>query len=462
MKRYFSLLPEILIFCLGAYFFIRELGVFPAAWGDDGLFMIVARNIAEGHGYTLDILGRSWAYPPMLGVGPTLILPSALAIKLFGFSVAVARVPQVLFGVGAIALLYVLARELDSRKSALLTTLLLVTLSAFVNTGKPVLGEIPGFFFLCAGLLCFQKIDTSISWAVGAGLLFGISIVTKITFGLVLPALGVAALFVLLQRNWTMFGRIVLGATIASTLFLAWRVVEAGSPGSLLGEFKFLFVEHESAGGSSLTYVWQNPSMLLRLPFLSYGVFLALGFLGTLKMMPRIHRTTAVLIWCLILLFTAYYLSSFGWYRHLLPAHLLLLLFVPAGAWSLLRTRFGTALLIVIAIAQAAWQFDHRGASTATTAAEAATIIERDFQQSPLIIRQAEVFVRLPRNPAWLFLTNPLLTARIPEEFSELTPEMRCYRVLQKLNDEEEQAHFGSLQKTAGSYFVIEPPADCR
>lgn len=463
MKRFLHWLPETLLLCLGAYFFIRELGSFPAAWGDDSLFMIVARSIAEGRGYVLEILGRPWAYPPILGVGPTLILPSALAIKLLGFSVAVARIPQVLFGMSTIALFYFLAKELDSRKSALLATLLLVTLSAFVNTGKPLLGEVPGFFFLCAGLLCFRRIERGhIGFAIGAGVLFGLAIVTKITYGLVLPALGVAAIFVLLQKNTSSFRRIVLATAIATALFFLWRLIEAGGLGALLGEFRFLFAENESTNGGTLTYVWQNPAMLLRLPFLSYGIFLALGFFGILKMLGRIDRSLAVLIWSLIFLFTAYFLASFGWYRHLLPAHLLLLLFVPAGAWSLLKGKFGTAFLITIAIVQAAWQFDHRGASTTATAAEAAAIIEREYQGKPLIIRQAEVFVRLPKNPHWLFLTNPLLTARIPEEFSALSPEMRCLPILQKLNEEEEQAHFGSLERIAGSYFVIEPPADCR
>src|SRR3989338_7740322 len=120
------------------FFFTRELGTFPAAWADDSLFMIVA----------LPILDRPWSSPYILGVGPTLLLPVALAIKLFGFSVAIARLPMLDFLCATAFCMYIFTNHIAGRNAARWTSALLISLSAFVNTGKPVLGEVPVFFFL--------------------------------------------------------------------------------------------------------------------------------------------------------------------------------------------------------------------------------------------------------------------------------------------------------------------------
>jgi len=53
-------LPEILLGALFLFFALRELGTFPAAWEDDGLFMTVARNLAEGWGFVLPVLDAAW------------------------------------------------------------------------------------------------------------------------------------------------------------------------------------------------------------------------------------------------------------------------------------------------------------------------------------------------------------------------------------------------------------------
>lgn len=129
-----SWLPEAFLALIALFFFVRELGTFPAAWGDDSLFMIVAREFAEGRGYMLPLLQQEWHYPYILGIGPTLILPVALTIKLLGFSVAAARIPMVIYLIGTCLCFYFFTRRIAGKPAAFWATLLLITLSAFVNT----------------------------------------------------------------------------------------------------------------------------------------------------------------------------------------------------------------------------------------------------------------------------------------------------------------------------------------
>ncbi len=136
LKQIRSLLPEAILLLFALYFSFRELGTFPAPWVDEGLFLQVARNIAAGRGYVLQVLTYQWPAPYILGVGPTLILPSAFTLWMFGDSVAAARAASagttVLVGIA----FYIYCRTISGRKNALFATALLVSLSAFINTGE--------------------------------------------------------------------------------------------------------------------------------------------------------------------------------------------------------------------------------------------------------------------------------------------------------------------------------------
>src|SRR3989344_7633290 len=135
-RRVWNILPECIIASAALFFFVRELGTFPAAWNDDSLFMIVAREYALGNGYTLPLLDRPWIYPYILQVVPMLTYPSAFFMKIQGLSIVAARIPMVLYLCGTTIIFYVLTKKIAGRPSACFATALLVSLSAFVNTGK--------------------------------------------------------------------------------------------------------------------------------------------------------------------------------------------------------------------------------------------------------------------------------------------------------------------------------------
>ena len=438
------------------FFFTRELGTFPAAWADDSLFMIVARSIAEGKGYALPILDRTWSYPYILGVGPTLLLPVALAIKLFGFSVAVARLPMLDFLCATAFCTYIFTNHIAGRNAARWTSALLISLSAFVNTGKPVLGEVPGFFFLLLGLLTLQWKPRGSLWGSLAGICFGLAVLTKITYGLVFPAIGVAWAASALRRDRKNSFHLAIVGILAVTVYLPWRLLELLSQPGLLKDFLFLWGKNEEHAAVPFSFLLSHPTALFRIPFLVFGLFFFLGSIGFWKLRPRLSFSLQIFLPTLIALFVLYFGSSFLWYRHLLPAHILLLPFVPAGAMAL-RVLPGVAILLSLTIAQTWWQFDHRGASRSTEAQSVATVLTKQWQDRPLIIQQAEVYARLPENPRWLFLPNPLIVARLPSPFGEFSTTQQCLPVLRKVSKEERRSVAGRVEELAGRFVVMFP-----
>ncbi|PIQ76806.1 hypothetical protein COU78_00705 [Candidatus Peregrinibacteria bacterium CG10_big_fil_rev_8_21_14_0_10_49_24] len=447
-------LPEAGLLLLGTFFCFRELGTFPAAWTDDSLFMIVARQLAEGKGYTLPLLTNVWPYPYILAVGPPLLFPVALAIKLAGFSVEAARIPMVIYiGLSALTA-YVFTAKIADKNTARWSVALLLTLSTFINTGKTVMGEVPGFFFLLLGLLLLS--DTRRTWKkdVGIGLLFGLSVLAKLTYGLIYPALGMAWLVVAVRKDKKELLSLTSIGLVAVAVYAPWRLLEMSSFTGLSKDFAFL-LNAEEGGGFQILH--GHLELLLRSQYLYYGLMLLLGGIGLLHMRRKLSQSLFTILCTLVVLCTLYFLSSFGWYRHLLPAHLLLIPFVVIGTVSVLPKRLASALLLFFVLGQSYWQLNHRGSSRSPAAAEGAAYVQEHLQDTKLIVQIAPIFVRLPSNPNWLFLTNPTLTSRLPSELVTLTEEQQCYWWVRGRQPQDPE----DLQ-TVGRKYVLAPPAkDC-
>jgi len=464
-------LPELCVGIILLFFTYRELGTFPAAWADDSLFMIVARSLAEGRGYALPILESPWHFPYTLNIGPPLILPVALFIKLFGFSVSIARIPMTLFLMGTVTAFYFFTKHITNRITACWSTILLVTLSAFVNNGKPVLGEVPGLFFLLLGLLALLRIERQWKWTLWSGMFFGLALLTKITYGLILPALGIAWLVALRRKEWNTLKKITLVGCLTVLLYLPWRFVELNSQPGLLSDFLFLWGQSNQESAAPFSHLFSHPDTLTRLPFLAYGTFLLLGGIGLWNIRKNLHHVAGSTLATLIILFTIYFLSSFGWYRHLLPAHFLLLPFVPIGLETTLslcswKTQIKKPLIALILsgiiLLQGWWQLDHRGASRSTEAEDVAHALQKGFTEEPMVIQQAEVFVQLPYNRHWFFLTNPKITERLPETVVQYSDTTRCLPVLLKLSEQSVQDWNDRITHVSGRYYLVElPDASC-
>ncbi|MDD5026162.1 MAG: phospholipid carrier-dependent glycosyltransferase [Candidatus Peribacteraceae bacterium] len=454
-------LPETALLLILAFFALRELHTFPAAWLDDSLFMIVARALAEGHGYVLPLLGYDWPNPYILAVGPTLIGPAALSIKLFGTTVAAARIPMVIYLFLTAGTFFLYARMLFGRRSALWATTLVITLSAFVNTGKPVLGEVPAFFFLMLGLLCLHLRCRSAWFTIATGIAFGLSVVTKLPYGLIFPALAVAAIFVAWKRQWHELRTIVVIWCIALFTLLAFApFLGALEPGFFREINIFVF-----GGGDDLVLMnllRRDPFQLLRVPYLHYSLFFILGGVGFFRTRKEFSRTEAATIGTLIALFALYFLNGAGWYRQLLPSTLLLTLAVPSGAFVFLGKRLGITLLIVIMALQGWWQYTYRGSSRSTEAENAAKVVSERFRDTDLVFLAPDVFFRLDNNPHWLYQSIEMEQAtRRPAEVSRRMEETQCWPVVNKVTEEQKQEWAKRLTPLSGRYFVIAPPSPC-
>jgi hypothetical protein len=124
----------------------------PPLWFDEGWTLSVARNWVETGQYArflndtpISATGMAWNFP-VTG-------PIALSFRIFGIGILQGRLPGILFTLGSVTLIYILARHMYGEKIAALTFLVLIIGFPIPLTyGRQAIGEPAMMFYLLAGI----------------------------------------------------------------------------------------------------------------------------------------------------------------------------------------------------------------------------------------------------------------------------------------------------------------------
>jgi hypothetical protein len=318
-----------------------NLSNYPTPWFDEGVHMHVPQTLVR-YGVYADRSSDGFRYfGPTLGVGPTVMLPIAAVYRVFGIGLTQARVVMALYLLLALYLAYRLAKTLDGGWFAAAALALLVTSPAlaFLETGRQVLGEVPGFAFLVGGLLVWfadwrgsRLASTSLSgWLSAntgswtkltlAGLLFGAAAVTKYQNLIALaPMIVMAAAADLLYYRRLGLKVFLWPALVLGGLFGAWQLILIVYLGPQTAAENFAALREATAGAAA---AFSRDAMVRAVreltSFRAYGATLPLALAyGLLCARPR---TEAGQRWAAIFLLAAiniawYVLASIGWPRY--------------------------------------------------------------------------------------------------------------------------------------------------
>lgn len=223
--------------------FVR-LDRYPATWFDEGSYLEVSKNIAEDGLYAARSGDGTLDYAPVIGVGPTMLVPVAAALWVGDSSLLAGRIIAVLFLLVATALYWVVTRWIFGRNAAIFAVLVLFTMPAlrWIPVGRQVLGEVPAMMFLLlGGILAFRS--QSRAATLGAGAVLGLAMVTKPQYLPLLPAtiICVAAIdyFDRRTRHLTWYATLLAGIAIS---LLAWAFMFSliVGPGDVIHEWRVL------------------------------------------------------------------------------------------------------------------------------------------------------------------------------------------------------------------------------
>jgi len=315
----------VLGFLLIYFFAFHNLTRFPAPWFDEGSHLHVPKTLAT-YGVYADISSEGFRYyGPTIGVGPTVMLPVAGMFKLFGIGLLQARIVMALYLLAAVYVFYLLVEHLSEKWIAWIAVALMLSSRSvlFLEYGRQLLGEVPGFFFILLALyLWFSKWNEN-DWKRLSliGLLFGLAMVTKYQYLLFLaPTLILSWLLDIFYYKTSSHRNFLIPGIIAAGSFGIWQLLTLQylGPSTAMENLALL---QASAGGAAFNF---NLSQLNAnfgeltsravylgaiIPALIYGVFIS------------IPRTRDGQKWSVIFLLVAlnlvwYVVASIGWIRY--------------------------------------------------------------------------------------------------------------------------------------------------
>ena len=170
--------------------------------GDDSYHAIIAKNLANGLGYTSTIQPftprfSAVLFDPLLGTGPTMFLPAAFIIKVFGntyWAPGLANV--ILWSILLVLIGFSLRRYNDGVGFVFFTVMFLYlcySLMAYhFEHWYALLGEVPAALLIVSSVLCFLHKDTKFNQIL-TGVLFSLAVQAKL---LALTAFLVFLLFI--------------------------------------------------------------------------------------------------------------------------------------------------------------------------------------------------------------------------------------------------------------------------
>lgn len=202
-----------------------------------------------------------------------------------------------------------------------------------------VVGEVPATFYLLTGVfLWFQALDRpNTSKLVGAGIFFGLALLTKSVF---LIFIGVIGLLAVIDRLWFKqlhWKQVVLPIALSIGIFACWQLIKSWYTPALSDEVAESNLSRFFAQAltglinpnqiiGNIGALAQSQILVWSIPGLIYGLSISLE--RDLQSLKRMFFVLGGAIWLAWYLF-----GSIGWLRYLFPGHVLLILL----AASLLR-----------------------------------------------------------------------------------------------------------------------------
>jgi 4-amino-4-deoxy-L-arabinose transferase-like glycosyltransferase len=338
----------VLVLAFAAILMFYNLDLNPRPWQDEGSAAGIAKSLAQDGVYANKNSDGYQSFGGVQSVGPTVILPIALAYRLWGVGLVQGRLVMALYAVITLIVFYFCAQTLFNRRVAILAVILVLGAQSvgYFIFGRPVLGEVPALgFFLAGWLVWSQALRRQKVWLVPlAGLLFGLAMITK-SYYLIMVS-GTIGLLVILdiffyrQRR---FGYLLLlGVTAVACygLWLGWQRIYFGA--DVFAENMDKLRQMASAS-SGLNSKWIGDAIKLLIgPGANYYYFFW-GFLSLLYIIPQgLRRTRESFLLAFVWLFTVLWLAYFVFWilpipRYLLPASALTAIFVAKLVYDLAK-----------------------------------------------------------------------------------------------------------------------------
>mgnify|MGYP001618123397 CR=1 FL=1 len=302
------------------------LTTWPRVWIDEGKDIELARGFLNAGKLDIEMAPGQFSGVASLlqSTGYPVTVPLAGVFKLFGYGFEQARAYMLLWALIAIATVFFVSRKFLGNFNAIFSVLLIVTFASFYDSGRAVVGEIPGFVFLMAGLYFALYKDSYNK----SGLFIGLSIVSKPSvFTWILPAL---VLVFAIEKKDFIIKTLKMSWGIILALFV-WAILVLESLFSLSAWSGILnFYKNPYEGSSLISNFVTN---LANAPYSTTLIYFGILFVVVIIARFLVEEKRLASLYNFIIIYGVfaflYYLRSPGWLRYILIAELLILFILP-------------------------------------------------------------------------------------------------------------------------------------
>lgn len=346
--KYYSILVLIFLGVLALSF--STLITKPRLWIDEAKSIELARGFLKFGKLDIETAPREFTgFPELLqSTGYPVTVPLAVFFKLFGYGLAQARIYMLIWMVVALSTAFIVARRLFGDWPALGAVLLIATFASFHDSGRTVVGEIPGFVFLLAGIY-FWLIRGEYF---GTGLWWGLTVVVKPSvYTWIIPTIFLV--FLLEKKDFLKrVSAVAIGMLPAA---FGWILLVLDEPFSKLAWVSIgSFYKNPYGVIGATEQIFNN---LINAPYsttlIYFGFWFVVLFLGRYRLED--WKLKSLYNFALIYSFFAfaYYLRSPGWLRYILVAELLILFLLPQALVVITkRRRLMASLVMLLALIQ--------------------------------------------------------------------------------------------------------------
>lgn len=327
---------SVIVFCLILAFIIGisllNLTIIPRIFFDEGITIEVARNFQLfGVPDILTAPGQFSGFPYINGSsGFPITLPLAMFFKIFGFSFAQARVYALAWLLISLITAWIFVKNFWNTSYATGALALIVGFASLYDSGRRVMGDVPGFALLLVGLFLLLKKERPYL----AGVFFGLAVAAKPSvYLLVIPALILTYLIADWRRAFRKLLPIGVGATAPILLWVLLQFPEPLHLRTWQGAIAF----YRNAFGSSYS-PWASilrniKSFGSQTTLIYFSILVVPTMLAFRKKLAAKDPLTLFIILYGIMDF-CYFMKSPGIIRYLLPLQFFILLMLPAtAAW---------------------------------------------------------------------------------------------------------------------------------
>ena len=329
---------------LGCFY---NLTNYPTIWWDEAIFSETAANLVQ-HGryaFTVQSPDQMNDLDFRISAGPPVILPVALAYKIFGVKVASGRLVAGAYLAFLFLALFLGTRRLFGPAAGLLAMALALVGTDVLYWGRSVLGDIPALgLFLCGSWFLLKALNgDEVLPLVWGGIFLGLAFDAKEFYGLAfLPPL-----FLVTRQSWRQWRRLALrllafslGVALPIAAYVLFKAFILGDLGAAVLHFlhQKKLLCHEFFTPFTIGRVYPESFAYL----LQHPLFW-LGILGAALTWRKRDFSWGEKLWVSnFVLWSLVYLTAVYWMRFALPA---LFLASPLAARFLLRAKVRLAAL---------------------------------------------------------------------------------------------------------------------